>query len=74
MKSSVIRQNGESQNRCFKKTKHTKFYEKQTFLASCYAYGRGGGLAEILVFLRKYDMEYNDKLLLQLILLLLVFE
>ena len=30
--SSVIRQKGESQNACFKKTKHVKFSEKQTFL------------------------------------------
>ena len=30
--SSVIRQKGESQNRCFKKTKHAKFSEKRTFL------------------------------------------
>ena len=29
---SVIRQKGESQNGCFKKTKHAKFSEKQTFL------------------------------------------
>ena len=28
---SVIRRKGESQNECFKKTKHAKFYEKQTF-------------------------------------------
>ena len=30
--SSVIRQKGESQNRCFKKTKRAKFSEKRTFL------------------------------------------
>ena len=30
--SSVIRQKGESQNGCFKKTKHAKFPEKRTFL------------------------------------------
>ena len=29
--SSVIRQKGESQNGCFKKTKHAKFSEKQLF-------------------------------------------
>ena len=29
---SVIRQKGESQNVCFKKTKHVKFSEKPTFL------------------------------------------
>ena len=39
-KLSVIRQKGESQNRCFKKTKHAKFYEKQTFLALWYAHAR----------------------------------
>ena len=30
--SLVIRQKGESQNGCFKKTKHAKFSEKLTFL------------------------------------------
>ena len=30
--SSVIRQKDESQNGCNKKTKHTKFSEKRTFL------------------------------------------
>ena len=30
-KASVIKQNGESQNGCFKKTKHAKFSGKQTF-------------------------------------------
>ena len=29
---SVIRQKGESPNRCFKKTKHAKFSEKEHFL------------------------------------------
>ena len=29
---SVIRQKGESQNGCFKKTNHEKFSEKGTFL------------------------------------------
>ena len=28
----VLKQKGESQNRCFKKTKHAKFSEKRTFL------------------------------------------
>ena len=32
--SLVIRQKGEWQNVCFKKTKHTKFSEKRTFLTS----------------------------------------
>ena len=31
-RSSVIRQNGESQNGYFKKTEHGKFFEKRTFL------------------------------------------
>ena len=31
-KSSVIRPKGQSQNGCDKKTKHTKFSEKQPFL------------------------------------------
>ena len=30
----VIRQKGESQNGCLKKTKHAKFSEKRTFLTS----------------------------------------
>ena len=37
-KSSVIRQKGESQNGCYKKTKHAKFSEKQTFLTPWYAH------------------------------------
>ena len=32
LSSSGIRQKGESQNGCFKKTKHAKMSEKQTFL------------------------------------------
>ena len=36
-KSSVIRQKGESQNECFKKTKHAKFFEKRPFLTPWYA-------------------------------------
>ena len=36
--SSVIRQKGGSQNGCFKKTKHTKFSKKRTFLTPCYAH------------------------------------
>ena len=34
MKPSIIRQKGESQNGCFKKAKHAKIFEKQTFLTS----------------------------------------
>ena len=37
---SVMSQKGESQNGCFKKTKHAKFSEKQTFLTSWYAHVR----------------------------------
>ena len=35
---SVIRQKGESQNGCFKKTKHVKFSEKRIFLTTWYAH------------------------------------
>ena len=31
-KSSVIRQKGESENGCYKNTKHDKFFERRTFL------------------------------------------
>ena len=34
----VIRQKGESQNGCFKKTKYAKFFVKQTFLTPWYAH------------------------------------
>ena len=33
--SPVIRQKGESQNGCLKKTKYAKFSEKRTFLTPC---------------------------------------
>ena len=33
--SSVIRQKGESQNECSKKTKHTKFFEKFMCIRAC---------------------------------------
>ena len=36
--SLVIRQKGESQNGCFKKTRHAKFSEKGTFLTHTYLY------------------------------------
>ena len=39
--SSVIRQKGESQNGCFKKTKQVKFSEKETFLTPWYAHTCG---------------------------------
>ena len=41
LRSSVIRQKGESQNGCFKKTKHVKFSEKRTFLTPWLAHVRG---------------------------------
>ena len=49
--SLVIRQKGESQKGCFKKTKHAKFWEKRTFLTTWYVhtYVRIRGL-EMLVF------------------------
>ena len=34
--SSAIRQKDQSQNRCYKKTKHAKFFEKRTFLTPWY--------------------------------------
>ena len=37
-KSSVIRQKGESQNGCFKKTKHTKSSEKRKLFTPWYAH------------------------------------
>ena len=40
LKSSVVRQKCESQNGCFKKTKHARFSEKRTFLTPWYAYVR----------------------------------
>ena len=44
--SSVIRQRGESQDGCFKKTKHAKFSEKRTFLGGkkCLFFGKFGVL------------------------------
>ena len=46
--SSVIRQKGESQNGCFKESKHTNFSEKQTFLTPWYAQMRISCLPEEL--------------------------
>ena len=51
-RSSVVRQKGESQNGCFKKTKYVKFSEKRTFLTSWYAHlcvyqGRGRGVRNV---------------------------
>ena len=40
VKSSVIRQKGEFQNRCFKETKHIKFSGKRTFLTPWYTHVR----------------------------------
>ena len=38
--STVTRQKGESQNGCFKKTKHSNFSQKRTFLPPWYAHVR----------------------------------
>ena len=38
MISTVVRQKGESQNGCFKKTKHAKFSEKRTFLTESFSF------------------------------------
>ena len=35
-----IRQKRESQNGCFNKTKHVKFYEKRTFFTTCSFFGK----------------------------------
>ena len=40
LNSSVIRQKGESESGCFKKTKHAKFSENRTFLTPWYAHVR----------------------------------
>ena len=38
--SSVIRQKGESQNGCLKKTRHAKFSKKRIFLTPCVSGGK----------------------------------
>ena len=38
--TSAIRQKGESQNGCYKKTKHAKVFEKRTFRTPWYAHAR----------------------------------
>ena len=48
--TSVMRQKGESQNGCYKKTKYVKFSEKQTFLTPCYAHARCFFVIPILRF------------------------
>ena len=54
---SVIRQKGESQNGCFKKTKQVKFSEKRLFFTTWYARVSGGkkwsffGKFDVLCFL-----------------------
>ena len=58
--SSVIRQKGESQNWCFKKTKHAKFPQKRTFLNKCLFFRKFSVLCSLetpvlrLVFLSYY--------------------
>ena len=50
--TSVIRQKGKSQSRCFKKTKQAKFSEKRKFLTPWYAHVRKQ--KSIYVLLNKY--------------------
>ena len=38
--SSALKQKGQSQSGCYKKTKHEKFSEKRTFLTPLYAHAR----------------------------------
>ena len=52
VKSSVIREKGESQNGCFKKTKHVKFSEKRTFFTTWYAQVRAYQGIENVRFLK----------------------
>ena len=47
--SSVIRQKGESQNGCFKKTKYAKFPEKRTFLTNWYAHVRDSARVWLII-------------------------
>ena len=52
--SSVIRQNGESQNGCFEKTKHAKFSENSTCLTPLYAHARVRIGFKKCLFFRKF--------------------
>ena len=52
LKPSVIGQKDESQNGCFKKTKHAKFSEKRTFLTPWYAHVRFSENLACFVFLK----------------------
>ena len=57
IKSCVIRQKAESQNECFKKTKHPKFPEKRTFLTPWYAlYAHGVQGVKRCLFFRKFSV------------------
>ena len=49
--SPVIKQKGESQNGCFKKTKHVKFSEKRIFFTHMYVSG-----GKKCSFFRKFDV------------------
>ena len=51
-KTSIIRQNGKSQNGCFKKTKHVKFSGKRTFLTPWYKHVRFSENLACFVFLK----------------------
>ena len=54
--SSVIRKKGESQNGCFKKTKHVKFSGKRTFLTPWYAHVRVRIRGKKCSFFWKFDV------------------
>ena len=52
--SSVVRQKGDSQNGCYKKTKPTKFSETQISLTPWYAHIPRGGGGKKYLFFRKF--------------------
>ena len=56
--SSVIRQKGESQNGCFKKTKHAKCLEKRTSLTPWYAHVRVRSGGKKSSFFGKFGVLY----------------
>ena len=71
--TSVIRRKGESQNGCFKKTKHIKFSEKRTFLTVWYAHVRLFVLTAKSAFL-KMSKDDNNSAYLRILRFAIVFE
>ena len=57
--SSAIRQKDESQNGCYKKTKHAKFSEKLTFLNPRYAHVRVLSGGKKCLFFGKYGVLFS---------------